>query len=429
MNAARRSLLSRFAVFAATAASTPVALAGTGGPLDLGGALDKALKGDGVLRLGAGTFVAQGLRIAAPLRIEGIAGKTRIVAGDGGPVLIVENTADVSISGISFAGDPSLASDAPALVAVRNVKDLAIADCRFADGPGTGLRLEGCSGRVRSSRFARLGQTALFALDSKGLQIAGNDVEDIGNNGIQVWTSAPAEDGTLVTGNRVAQIAAKEGGTGQNGNGINVFRAGNVTVAGNRITDCAFSAVRNNSGANCQIVNNSISRTSEVAIYSEFAFEGAIIAGNLIDDVSLGISITNFKEGGRLAVCANNLVRRCRGGGSIADKSATGIFAEADTTVTGNVVEDAADFGIVLGVGPYCRNLMASGNLVRACGTGIAFSASEGAEPVMISHNRIAGSKRVAIVALDHGRAVSGDLGADGATVPAGASIAGNLVS
>jgi uncharacterized secreted repeat protein (TIGR03808 family) len=262
---------------------------------------------------------------------------------------------------------------------------------------------------VSGNNFSGIGKTALFARDSKGLEISGNHVHDIGNNGIQVWTSEPAEDGTIVTNNRVERIAAEDGGSGQNGNGINVYKAGNVIVSGNRVSDCAFSAIRNNSGSNCQIIGNSISRTGEVAIYCEFAFEGAVVSGNLIEDVAFGISLTNFNEGGRLAVCANNLVRKIKGGGTLVYTKGVGIAAEADTQVTGNVIEDAADTGINLGWGKYCRNLSASGNLIRNCGRGIAFSVSEGAEPVMITGNRIIGARIARIQGMNFADPVTGD--------------------
>ena len=44
-----------------------------------------------------------------------------------------------------------------------------------------------------------------------------------GNNGILVWSSARADDGTLVIDNRIEDIANKRGGSGQYGNAINVF--------------------------------------------------------------------------------------------------------------------------------------------------------------------------------------------------------------
>ena len=74
--------------------------------------------------------------------------------------------------------------------------------------------------------------------------------------------------------NRIEDIAAKRGGSGQNGNAINVFRADNVTVRGNRIRNAAFTAVRGNAASNLQVTGNTISDVGEVAIYAEFGFEG-----------------------------------------------------------------------------------------------------------------------------------------------------------
>ena len=50
-------------------------------------------------------------------------------------------------------------------------------------------------------------------------------------------------------------------------------------------------------------------------------------------------------EGGRLAVCANNIVRKVKGGGSLANTTATAIAVEADTVVSGNVIEEAGANG------------------------------------------------------------------------------------
>ena len=69
--------------------------------------------------------------------------------------------------------------------------------------------------------------------------IAGNTVRGAGNGGILVWRSTPGDDGTLVADNRIEDIANKSGGSGQWGNAINVFRAGNVIVRGNRIRNAA----------------------------------------------------------------------------------------------------------------------------------------------------------------------------------------------
>ncbi len=142
-----------------------------------------------------------------------------------------------------------------------------------------------------------------------GLLIARNTIFDAGNNGIQVWRSDAGDDGTIVSDNRIEAIDNRAGGSGQYGNAINVFRAGNVMVRGNRIKDCAFTAVRGNAASNIQIEGNSIVTAREVAIYAEFGFEGAVIANNTVDGAAIGVSVTNFKEGGRLAVVQGNLIR------------------------------------------------------------------------------------------------------------------------
>ncbi len=291
---------------------------------------------------GPESSLSPGFRSKPLCRLKVSSGQTRLVAIGTGDILSVDGAEHLGISGLTF------------------------------EGGGNGLVLRNCGGRISGNEFLSQEKTGLFALDSRGLEISGNHVHDIGNNGIQVWTSEKREDGTLVINNRVERISAKAGGSGQNGNGINIYKAAQVMVANNRITDCFFSAVRNNAGNNCQIMGNNISRTGEVAIYVEFAFEGVVVSNNMIDDVGFGISITNFNEGGRLAVCSNNLVRNAKGGTTEGVKIGGGIYAEADTLVSGNVVENAKDVGIGLGWGAYARNLSAQGNLIRECGKGIS---------------------------------------------------------
>lgn len=427
MTLSRRNLLGALPLLAGL--SMPAFSASKTKPIrNLQDAIETATASDGRLDLPAGEIVASGIAIDRALTISGVAGRTRLISPDGRPVFIVASPEPVVLSGLTFSTSAQSGTDSILLMG-RGAGHLNVVDCHFEGTPGSGVRLEGCAGRISNNSFTRIGKTALFARDSRGLEISGNTVIDIGNNGIQVWTSEPREDGSSIVNNRIARIRADDGGSGQNGNGINVYRAGNVTVSGNRISDCTFSAVRNNGGSNCQIISNSISRMGEVAIYCEFGFEGAVVSGNVIEDVALGVSITNFNDGGRLAVVANNVIRNVKGGGTLPNTNGVGIGAEADTSVTGNVIDDARDTGISLGWGRYSRNLMATGNLVRNCGRGIAFSAVTGADGVLISSNRISGARQGSIVGTDHGTPVTPDLGLPGADVPAGVKIEGNLVS
>ena len=93
-----------------------------------------------------------------------------------------------------------------------------------------------------------------------------------------------------------------------------------------------------------------------MAIYCEFEFQGAVIADNVIDGAGSGISVTNFKEGGRLASVRGNVVRNCRAriAGTAPETEGFGIGVEADTAVAGNVIENAQTAGISAGWGEFC---------------------------------------------------------------------------
>ena len=203
-------------------------------------------------------------------------------------------------------------------------------------------------------------------------------------------------------------------------------------MRGNRIKNCAYTAVRGNSASNIQIEGNSIADVREVALYAEFGFEGAVIANNTVDGAAIGISVTNFNEGGRLAVVQGNLIRnllpKLPAGDDPGDVGGIGISVEADTAVTGNVVEGAPTAGMMLGFGQYLRDVAVTGNIVRKADIGIAVSVAAGAGSVLIANNVIADILRGAIVGTDRRRFVTGDLIKGGTERYAHLSISGNRV-
>ncbi|TIT20507.1 MAG: TIGR03808 family TAT-translocated repetitive protein, partial [Mesorhizobium sp.] len=91
-----------------------------------------------------------------------------------------------------------------------------------------------------------------------------------------------------------------------------------------------------------------------------------------------------------------------------------GISVEADTTVSGNVVENAPLYGMQIGWGPYLRNVVATGNIIRKAGTGIAVSVVEGAETAIISDNVIDGALNGAIVGQRWADPATADLAQSG---------------
>jgi uncharacterized secreted repeat protein (TIGR03808 family) len=381
-------------------------------------AIDEAAGGSGEVVLGAGTYNTDTVRITRPITISGVPGQT-VLAAQSGPVLNIESD-NVTLRGVGFRS-AGLANN---LVEARSCKNLGVSACIFSGGQ-TALKATNCGGWIESNSFSGQTDSAIFSTDAAGLLIDGNAIDDIGNNGIQVWRSERGEDGTIISGNRVSRIRADNGGDGPYGNGIVVFRAGNVTVSSNRVSDTRFSGIRCNSGSNVSITGNSISRSGEVAIYVEFAYQGAIVASNIIEDVVFGISITNFNDDGRLTVCDGNLIRKSRGTGVL--RSGGGIHMEADTIASNNLIEDIQGWGIQMGWGGRNRNQSAVGNTLRNCTVAIAPSVVAGSGKMLIANNIIDGSA-TAIQGFDYETAATKELASPGAELPAHITLDNNIV-
>jgi uncharacterized secreted repeat protein (TIGR03808 family) len=394
-------------------------------------AIDRAAASRTPLLLPAGFYRAGGLKLPPYAKIIGVRGASRIVMSGGPSLMFASGSDHIGISGLVLDGSDLPLAQRRGVVHFAHARGMRITDCEIVNAGRNGITLEGIEGEV-SGTTVTAADAAIFALDSRGLAIAGNTVWGAGNNGIQVWRTEPGDDGTLVTDNRIEGITAKAGGSGQYGNGINIYRANNVLVCGNRIRNAAFSAVRGNKASNLQIVGNVCTGLGEVALYAEFGFEGAVIANNTVDGAAVGISVTNFNQGGRLAVVQGNLIRnlvpRRPAGTDPGDGAGIGIGVEADTVVSGNVIENAPTIGIAAGWGPYLRDVSVSSNVVRGAGYGIAVSVAPGAGTAMIADNLISGARLGAIVGMEWMKAVTGDLAKDGAARYAQLSIGGNRV-
>ncbi len=391
-------------------------------------AMDEAARTTGQLFLPPGTYVASGLEVSAPLRVSGIAGRTRLIAGRREPVLRLHRGEDITIQNLVIDGAGGVPGDAGGgVVAALGCSRLSVVNCQVVNGGANGLVVLGSTGRIENCTVNRMARAAIFANDCAGLTIAANHVHDCADNGILVWQPDKRHDGAVVSGNRIERIGAASGGSGQYGNGVNVFRAGGVTVSENTITDCAWSAVRNNAGEDVHIANNTCLRAGEVSVFCEFSFTGAVVTGNIIDTAAIGVSITNFNEGGRQAVCAGNIVRNLNQRPPNYSRN-VGIAVEADTVVANNVVEATPGIGYALGWGPYARNISATGNIARQCDIGIAASVTDGAGASLIANNVISEAGTAAIVGMDHSKVVTGDL-ARATSVPKHLTLTGNAVS
>ncbi len=382
-------------------------------------AIDRAAAAQAPLVLPPGVYRTGTLTLQNGTQLVGIRGATRLTLTDGPSLMSAAGADRISLTGITLDGLGKPLPETRGLLHLASGRGIRIVDCEVNAAGRQGIVLDAIEGEVRGTTIMAAAEAGLFSLNGRGLLITGNTVRGCGNNGIQVWRSETGDDGTLIIGNRIEDIAARSGGSGQNGNAVNVFRAANVLVSQNRIKGAAFSAVRGNAASNIQITGNNCSGCGEVALYAEFGFEGAVIATNTVDGAAIGVSVTNFNDGGRLAVVQGNVIRNLTikrpAGTDPNDGAGIGVGVEADTAVTGNVIEDAPIAGISVGWGRYLRDVTVTGNVVRRAGVGIAVSVSAGAGATVIANNLIAEAARGAIVGMDQKRQVTGDLAKEGA--------------
>jgi uncharacterized secreted repeat protein (TIGR03808 family) len=382
-------------------------------------AIDEAARAQVPLALPPGVYRTGMLRLQNGSQLIGVRGATRLVFTGGASMLQGEGAGHIGLTDITLDGGGIPLPTRRGLVHCLGGRDIRITDCEITGSGGNAVWFENVSGDISGNIITDTATTAIVSFDAQGLSVSRNTIQNTNDNGIEILRTAIGDDGTLVADNRIEDIKAGPGGSGQYGNAINAFRAGNVIVRGNRIRNCDYSAVRGNSASNIQITGNSITDVREVALYSEFSFEGAVIANNTVDGAALGVSVCNFNEGGRIAVVQGNIIRNLlpkRPIGTAPDDDAgIGIYVEADTSVTGNVIENAPAFGIVAGWGKYLRDVVISGNVIRNSFVGVGVSVVPGAGTVLVNNNMIAETPRGAVVGLDHAPAITPDLTAEGA--------------
>jgi len=380
-------------------------------------AIERAAQARVPLALAPGVYRAGGLKLPSGTALVGIRGATILALTGAGPLVTAAGAEEISLSGLTLDGHLRPLAQNQGLVHMEQVSGVRIADCAILASGRHGIRFAAVAGTVTGSTIADAADVALMSSDARGLTISGNVITHAGNNAIQILRSELGPDGTMVLDNRIDDTGNRDGGSGQFGNAVNAYRAGDVIVRGNLIRRCAFSGVRGNSASNIQIVGNTVHQAGECALYSEFSFEGAIVANNIVDGAQIGVSIANFNEGGRLAIVQGNILRNIAPvvpNATPEDFYGVGIYAEADSTVSGNVVENARTAGIAIGWGPFLRDVAVTGNVVRKSTIGFAVTVAPGAGSVLIAANVASQCERGAIVGMDHGRPVTGDLGKDG---------------
>lgn len=383
-------------------------------------AIDQTARSGWPLALPPGVYRTGQLDLPDGAQIAGVRGTTKLVFTGGNSLIACQGGRHVHLSGLTLDGGGIALPNRRGLVHCLAANELRITDCEITTSGGNGIWLESTSGEIRSNTLTGIANTGVVSFDALGLLVTRNVIRDTSDNGIEILRTSPGDDGSIVTNNRIEDIKAGAGGSGQHGNAINAFRANNVIISGNRINNCDYSAVRGNTASNIQMIGNNITNVREVALYSEFSFEGAIIANNTVDGCATGVSVANFNEGGRIAVVQGNILRNILPkrpiGTAPDDDGGVGIYIEADSTVTGNVIENAPSCGIIAGWGPYLRNITIGNNVVRNALVGIGVSVVPVTGKTILTGNMIANAPRGAIVGYDHAKPVTGDLTVAGAS-------------
>lgn len=391
-------------------------------------AVQEAARRGRPLILPAGSYQISNLSIPSNASIVGQPGATVLQVV--GPGLTLIESRNVSLRNLVVECISHQAAADEGLVHCLDSTQLQLIQLHVRGRQTNALRLHQCSGLVEGCRIEGARHAGIFASNSRDLTIANNIVSHCGDNGILVWRMEDkGHDGTVVSGNRIRAIGAESGGNGQNGNAINIFRANDCMVSGNQIEDCAFSGIRVNNADNAQITANRMRKLGEVALFVEFGATGAVVAQNIIEDAAAGISITNADHNGRFAVVQGNIIRDLKQHSDINPdlKAPYGIAAEFDTTINANLVEGTpGGTGIRLGWGPYCRNLVATANVLKSCRHGVEVSIARGAEQAVIRGNSFADMSEAAIVGMAWDRRVTEDLIANGHGLH---HIAGNVIT
>ncbi len=384
--------------------------------------IDAAAEDGRMLLLPGRGFAVTGLEIPGGTHILGIRGHTILTTPGDARLAHLNEALGVTIEGVVFqANAPESAAGVNGLVEIEDSAEVTFRQCGFYNSAGNGIAAMTSAVTVEDCDFEGAAAAAIHSQNGQGLMIRGNRIHLCGNAGIRIWRDEDGADGTIISGNRIGKIDWTDGGNGQNGNGISIYKADDVIVSDNVIEDCAFSAVRVNEGKNTQIRGNTCLRSGEVAIFSEFGFSGSAIEGNIVDTAATGISITNLDSGGHLATCMGNIVR------NITPKSKTnpdtvpvGIYAEADTVVANNTIDNVPGYGIVAGYGPFVRNIVVTGNVLTAVDTGIGVSVvqEQSPGPVRVSGNIIGAGAGHGVVGMEWEKVVSNDFVRDAAKYP-----------
>lgn len=184
-------------------------------------AIDRIASTHTPLVLGPGVYRAGDLRLPAGAQLLGVRGATRLVFTQGSALLTANNADGITLSGLVIDGGAIRLPDNRGLINFSAGRSMRIVDCEVIWAGSHAIMLDGIEGQVTGTTVTDAADTAIFSLNARGLMVSGNIIRRAGNGGIRIWQSEKRDDGTIVVDNRIDDISAHSGGSGENGNAIN----------------------------------------------------------------------------------------------------------------------------------------------------------------------------------------------------------------
>jgi uncharacterized secreted repeat protein (TIGR03808 family) len=355
-----------------------------------------------------------------PLFVRAMPGSVALRFNGTNTFLRIEGQNQVHFDGITFDGQNRALSDyvsgRPALIAIAsNAQEISFENCQVLNSPGIGAYVASSSGAVFRACYFGNHSVGIWSENAQ-IKALNNTIAGMQNNGIAIWRDTITGDSSTITGNFINGIDTVAGGTGQNGNGISVFRAVGVSITDNKIFSTKFSAIRCNGGGLHNVSNNNIYNTREAAIFIEapgagIDLTGCIVSNNSLDTVGGGILVANsgqFSDGvSRSVIVEGNRISNVMDN-PIPDPGyyppstiGNAIVVEQDCVVSGNLIDGAARVGIQAGINTAARALVVTGNLVRNAPIGIGVSneaVANTGRTVVVSGNIVNGASLGGIV-------------------------------
>jgi putative cofactor-binding repeat protein len=257
----------------------------------------------------------------------------------------------------------------------------------------SGTHLVGVPGRsILRARAKGCGLLAITA--AKDIRVEGLILDGRSNSG----------DGAMLVATEVEQLEVVSCQVlGARGDGL-ALRCVSGRIAACDIGSCRNIALVSEDPRDLEVAGNHIHDCGDIGILVRRSKSGGtgstFIADNIVERVATGIAVDGQVGGARLAVIQANLIRNLFFRKTV-DPRGNGIAVEANSVVTGNVIENVPGFGIVAGRARHLRDVSVSENVVLNAYIGIGIPAHRPAGSTLITGNRISGAENGAIRAMN----------------------------